>query len=321
VPLTLGQLNGNGEYLFANISVGPGGTTTPVIVDTGSRGLYIPETPGVNVANLGPITGSGSIYYGSYDVYDYHLYTTTVNFGNGIITEPVTVGVIYAVTPHTGTTTYTWNGTAYVSPAGQSYSQTVPGVMGMGPNAVVNNNDINPNRFVVTQELPSPLGQGVLIDATGNPYMEFGANPLQSHASVSGAPSPIGGATITVGTRNDVSPFYYYDNGQTTGYPVIFDTGGLGGSIPINVLPADHGYVLGNAVLPYPNTNVIVSDAAGDVLWNEYFYPQLAASIGPTIVGPADSILNTGLAPFLEEPIYFSYSPSSVGTIYFDNLT
>ena len=73
----------------------------PVFIDTGSIGLIL-RPQDVDLASLGPMTGNGTVAYGDPATYvvTYDTYTTTVNFGNGIVTAPTTIGVVTSVTDH-----------------------------------------------------------------------------------------------------------------------------------------------------------------------------------------------------------------------------
>src|SRR5262249_49414309 len=84
---------------------GGGGPNSQVIVDSGSTGLLVPPQY-VTGANLGAPTGYGTVTYGnsvSSLSETFTTYTTQVNFGNGIITAPTTVGVITSVTQNNQT--------------------------------------------------------------------------------------------------------------------------------------------------------------------------------------------------------------------------
>src|SRR5262249_39469084 len=89
-----------GDRAVIWVSVG-GGATSPVIFDTGSTGLLVPPQY-VDQASLGaPIMTNQTAMYGNSQnnfIEHYNTYSTTVNFGNGLITAPTTVGVITSVT-------------------------------------------------------------------------------------------------------------------------------------------------------------------------------------------------------------------------------
>ncbi|EUA90586.1 PE-PGRS family domain protein [Mycobacterium ulcerans str. Harvey] len=65
-------------------------------VDTGASGLLV-RPQDVNLQSLGTPTGSGAVTYGNssyaFNTVQYQTYQTTVNFGNGIVTNPTNVVV------------------------------------------------------------------------------------------------------------------------------------------------------------------------------------------------------------------------------------
>src|SRR5262249_55898044 len=88
VPLRMQAVTEPVVYISVN-----GGPSVPVLVDTGSAGLVMdPRYVGQN--DLGTSTGSGSSGYSGGLTYDYDTYTTTVDFGNGIVTEPTSVNIV-----------------------------------------------------------------------------------------------------------------------------------------------------------------------------------------------------------------------------------
>ncbi len=268
VPLQL-----NGQDLYINVSVG-GGPNVPVIVDTGSRGLILPPQD-VNLASLGNATGQGSITYGGVGDYlteYYNTYTTTVNFGNGIVTAPTTVAVVTSITQNF----------VFSYPASQA-----PAILGVGANGY------GPASSPVTA-LPGAFGQGLLIDEpTGT--LQFGPNTLPGYASVTGAPITTLDVRINGGAMQ-----------QTTG--AYIDSGGLGGSVPDNLGPPNSGGYLpaGTTVSVYtPDGTLLYTTTAGNQ----------QTTVAPSALG---GFFNTGLSPFLQHPVYLSYSPSGSGTMVFD---
>lgn len=143
--------------------------------------------------------------------------------------------------------------------------------------------------------LPGGWSQGVLINEPGG-VMDFGANPLPARVSVPGAPV----------TTLDVS----IDNGplQQTGSAYI-DSGGLYGAVPTALNPpAVGGYV-------QSGTGISVYTTGGTLL-----YTTTTGSQETTVLpsGAYGADFNTGVIPFLADPIYLSYSPSGYGTVVFD---
>ncbi|MDT5147147.1 MAG: hypothetical protein QOC58_1792, partial [Mycobacterium sp.] len=269
IPLQL-----QGQDLYVNISVG-GGPSVPVIVDTGSRGLILPPQD-VNLASLGNATGQGSITYGGFGNYlteNYNTYTTTVNFGNGIVTQPTTIAVVTSVTQNF----------FFSYPASQA-----PAILGVGANGY------GPVATSPVTALPGAFGQGLLIDEPAG-TMQFGPNPLPAYASVTGAPI----TTLDIRLNNGALQ-------QTTG--AYIDSGGLGGSVPDNLGPPNAGGYLPSG------TTVSVYTTDGTLLYTTTAGAQ-QTTIAPTAFG---GFFNTGITPFLQAPIYLSYSPTGYGTTYFD---
>lgn len=268
------------------ISIG-GGPNVPVLVDTGSTGLIVPPQD-VNLASLGAPTATGltSNYGGPGDatVDTYNTYTASVNFGNGIITAPTTVGVI---------TSETYNGDAVpVSNAGA--------VFGVGVNTATFGQGLN---STAVQALPGVLGQGVLLNGPGG-AMQFGPNPLPFYASVSGAPittvdvtvtAPNGGGTMT---------------GTASG--AYIDSGGVYGAVPSNLMPSsqqsDTSVPAGDVISVYtpgPNGTQLYSETVTG--------PNL-----PPVVSASQHFI-AGAYVFTQIPIYVSFSPAGTGTMFFDS--
>jgi hypothetical protein len=313
--------SGTGPFLLVNnVSVGDPGTTIPggitAIVDTGAKGFYIPETD-VNLADLGQPTGaSGTVKFSDGSIYNYEVYPTTkVNFPGGLSTGETTIRVITSGTLIGGQPFTDQNITDPI------WSHVDP-ILGIGPN-------VKGTGSIVTAALPGVLGDGVLINASGNtgglvnnaPYLQFGDNPIAPTAggtnSLSGAPN-VGGLSVgTVYLQSDNSNAFQSLPGQT----MIFDSGGTTGSIPItdfNTTGVGSTALIAGSPAP-PGTGIVVNNQQTGV-WlygtptNQAGPPPPPMNIGnlpgvfaPT-VGPAGSTFNTGLWPFLEEPIYISYS-------------
>ena len=257
-----------------------------MIVDTGSTGLVIPKQD-VNLANLTSTGITGSVKYGdspNFTIANYTEYTGTVNFGNGIVTQPTTIDVVTSATHST-------NGGATYTPLSLSSVQLI---WGIGPN------DGYPGTSTIVPALPGALGQGVLIDYPKG-ALEFGANPYVPLAQVSGAPSTTLEISINGGPR-------YYAYGAT------IDSGGLWGAVPQEFIP--NPPALGH-YLPQGDT-ISVYTSNGTLLYNEHVGSAPTAPYATSNVPSEGGYFNTGIIPFLANPMYLSYSPSGVGTMYFD---
>lgn len=273
VPVTSVPLSYQGGRLIADVSIA-GGPSVPVIVDTGSMGLIVPPQD-VNAQNLGAITGFSSVTYGepgNYLTEYYDTYSAPINFGNGYVTSPTTVAVVTSVVS---------NGYTY------SASQA-PAILGVGVNAG------GPLGTSPVTALPGSLGRGVLLDEPSG-VMEFGANPLPSYGSVTGAPVTTLDVKINGGTM------------QSTGDAFI-DSGGLYGAVPTALNPPTdaYGYV-------QPGTQISVYNTGGTLLYSTTTASQQMSVVSSAAGGD----FNTGVTPFLEDPIYLSYTTPG-GSISFD---
>ncbi len=196
VPVSMKATTEPVVYLSVN-----GGPSVPVLVDTGSSGLVISYNA-VNQNGLGSPTGSGSITYSGAptDSYDYNIYTTTVDFGNGIVSGPTSVDVV----------------TQADSAAFENFlSWGADGILGIGANAA------GPGPSLPTTSLPGELSDGVLLYqglffGLGG-LMIFGQNAMPVRASVSGAPD----AWLQV----------QVNNGAKTTVGSIIDSGGVYGTM------------------------------------------------------------------------------------------
>jgi PE family len=200
---------------YLNISIG-GGPTSQVFVDTGSVGLLVPPQD-VNFTSLGPSIGPpGQVTYGDSTnsaLFTFNKYSTTVNFGNGLITTtPVTVGVI---TSYSNTV----NGVTTVLPASQGFA-----VLGIGANAG------GPSTSPVLG-LPSTLSQGVLV-AEQYQSLQFGANPFNFFATSSGAPITTLQVSVNGGTPHAFSGSFVDSGGLWGAIPSSLGTGSVNGYLP-----------------------------------------------------------------------------------------
>ncbi len=171
---------------------------------------------------------------------------------------------------------------------GTSYSTSeAPAILGIGVNAG------GPTTSPVPA-LPGGLGQGVLLDEPGG-VMEFGANPLPAYASVSGAPVTTLDVKINNGTLTPTNDAF-------------IDSGGLDGAVPTALHPPDvNGYVPSG-------TTLSVYTSGGTFLYTTTVGSQQTPVVSSQLGGD----FNTGIIPFLEDPIYLSYTPSGSGTMSFD---
>jgi len=170
VPVTMKANTEPVVYITVN-----GGPSVPVLVDTGSSGLML-TSGSIGQNNLGtPYCAGANNCTGGFSgglTYQYQTYNTTVDFGNGIVTDPTAVNVVDNADAQAFLN--------YFAPAG------VVGVLGIGANTA------GPGPTIPTASLPGELSDGVMLYeglflGFGG-VMVFGQNPLPVRASVPGAP-------------------------------------------------------------------------------------------------------------------------------------
>lgn len=270
-----------GTEARVNASVGAG-SPVRLLVDSGSTGLVIPyqDVGGLfGVLQLGlPLNIGLGGYSGGID-YFYATYNAQVNFGGGLVTHSTPVNVEFFAFPTTIASAIN-NGFTF-----QSYFATdgVQGVLGVGPNAG------GPGTSIPTQALASPYNGGLLInEKAASPYVQFtNTNPIAPIATLPGSPITNVDVTVTQGVNTTT-----YNGVQT-----MFDSGGVDGTIPFNA-------PTGSTVTVYePGTNDTVK--LYSYTMNEGYSPSVASGL-----------MNTGAAPFQQNPIYISYAGN--GTTYID---
>jgi len=281
-----------GNYTTVNISVG-GAPIFPAEVDTGSSGLLILSTE-VNTQTLGPPVGMGSTEYGGQTFY-YTEYRTPVYFGNGLSTAPTTIGVV---------TTVTENGSSTPIPTSEwTPANGINSVMGVcwGSDAGGLSSPVH--------ELPSGLSQGFLVNEPAG-QLEVGPNPLTPVTTTPGWYDTTLDVQISyAGTQSPI---------QTITDNVTIDSGGLGGNIPHDVLPSTlSSYAVGDNLPVGTTVSVYTSDGQTLLYTTTITQAQYSAGDGP-YVSTASGGMNTGIAPFFQGPMYFSYTPADSGTVVWD---
>jgi hypothetical protein len=280
-----------GNYTTVNISVG-GSPVFPAEIDTGSSGLLVLSTE-VSTQTLGTPVGVGSTEYGGQTFY-YTKYETPVSFGNGLSTAPTTtIGVVTEVTE---------NGSSTPIPTSEwTPANGINSVMGVcwGSDAGGLSSPIH--------DLPGGLSQGFLVNEPAN-QLAFGSNPLTPVSSVSNWYAAT--LDVQVSYEGQSQTQLITDN-------VIIDSGGLGGYVPNGVLPSTLSSLSAGDYLPN-GTIISYYTSNGQTLLFTTTVEQSdwAAGNGPS-VSTASEGASTGLAPFFQGPMYFSYTPAT-GTLSFD---
>jgi hypothetical protein len=296
VPLTLAGAAGDSAPLV-DVSVG-GGASIPVEVDTGSNGLILPWND-VGLQNLLNLFSDhltfGTVGYGgdsaepNIEVFYVQDPNTTVDFGNGIVTDPTTVDLALFAYPTSPSNYFNLD---YYSLQGYDSGNNADGTMGIAAQPL-----IDPGTGSVITALPGDLGEGVLINETGG-YLEFGPNPLTAIASVDGVPN--GDLEVSVGgAGHDIVPV----NAE-------IDSGGVYGTIPQSIL-VDNPPAVGSQLADGTQVEVYTSDGLP-----LYSY-TVEDGEGPTVSADG-TVMNTGARFFLAYPIYISYSPTGEGTDFID---
>jgi hypothetical protein len=173
-------------------------------------------------------------------------------------------------------------------------------VMGVGPGTD------SPGVSSPLHALPGNLSQGLLINIPAG-QLEFGPNPLTPVTSVSG----IYNTTLSV----QVSYAGAQSGIQTIFNNATIDSGGLGGYLPQNLLPSTLSGFTNNDFLP-PGTTISVYSSNGQTMLYTTTITQAEynAQAGPQVTTTSNGF-NTGIIPFLQGPIYYSYNS---GTTFFD---
>lgn len=271
-------------------AVGDSTTSVPLLVDTGSGGLVVPESD-LGASNLfqlflqdGLPSSFGSSGYGGAVDYFYLTYDNLpVSYADGLTTSgPVDVEV------------YSWDpsnlGSLFTNDAFQSFltGNGVSGILGIGENTAGPTTSPFESFGNVTVDISNPgAGTGDLI---------VGGNPVTG-TTLSGAPISTEYISINGGALEKVSN--------------DVDSGGVTGTIPSSLIPSsDYNSATG---LVNPGTTIsLYSDSAGKDLLYTY---QVTAANDPLVV--SGSTMDSGVEPFLLGPISMEYTPAGTGTTIF----
>lgn len=213
VSVALKMVYGTEPVVYVSIN---GGKRVPVLVDTGSEGLVITSKYVGTQQDLGTSTGSGASGYSGGLSYTFDTYTTTVDFGNGVVSGPTSVDIVSAASQ-----------SAFASFASRN---GVVGILGIGPNSY------GPGPSSVITALPGYLNYGVLIDEQHG-LLEFGPNPLTAVTTVAGAPWTT--LQVQVG------------NGARTTVTAAIDSGGVYGTIPSSLVGGASSVPAGTVIRVY----------------------------------------------------------------------
>jgi PE-PGRS family protein with aspartyl peptidase-like domain len=253
-----------------------GGSSVPLLVDTGSSGLVIPWYEvgqyGLGLFSLGmPTTIGESGYSGGVD-YIYLAYdNASVNFGDGALSTtntPIDVEIL------------SWP-TGLGSPA--SFDQfladdQVNGILGIG------------GHTGGPTTTPFESYGGVLVDIPDHKLILDSANPGTAMLTVPGNPIADLYESVNGGSRVAVSD--------------DVDSGGVFGTIPQSL-------VSGSSVPSGTTIDVYTSPSGGSPVYSYVTGPLGTSGYdGPTPVSGHE--IDSGVLPFLSQPIYFSYTGNSM---------
>ncbi|TGD87576.1 hypothetical protein BayCH28_14605 [Mycolicibacterium sp. CH28] len=277
------------DYMTVKLKVN-GLDVQHVEVDTGSAGLVIPITF-LDANNLGPTLGvTGMIAYGDWGRFYYTVYAPSLEFGNGMTTAGTPVAVVDSIEVNEGSG---WVPLDQSEWSDSTWSASIQPTMGVGP--YTGSTIASP-----ISTLPSGLGQGLLINYPEK-QLAFGQNPLPSVNKVAGWFYTALTVTVTSGSQSQ----------QSVNVTSTIDSGGIGGGVTQAMLPANLAYLGVGDELP-PGTVIQVFAPDGQILYQttvteSQYESGDAPSVWTTSLG-----FNTGIIPFLQGPIYFSYTPAYV---------
>jgi hypothetical protein len=287
------------------LTVGMNGTSVIAEVDTGSAGLIVPITK-LDPNNLGPTTGQVATGgYGSSVTFTYQVYEMALDFGKGMVTAGTPVGVVISAQQLVEGTWVDvpqsrWSEDTFAAVLDQA-------VMGVGPYT----------GYPVSspiRALPGNLSQGYLVNGPFSPQdgspgeLTFGPNPIPAVTEIAGFFYT--DVAIDVTWNNET--YCEADPDQcTTGIrPVIgtIDSGGLGGGLSKSMLPQILSNWQVGDNLPAGTTISVYTPDGKTLLYSttvmdggDYPIPS---------VWPSSLHFNTGIIPFFQGPIYFSYTPT-----------
>lgn len=274
IPVTMKASTEPVVYIKVN-----GGKKVPVLLDTGSSGLVLTRDS-VGASDLGPATGSGTSGYSGGLVYDYTTYNTTVDFGQGAVTEPTSVNIVDDADAQAFKD--------YLAAAG------VVGVLGVGANTA------GPGPSIPTTALPGELSDGFLLDLTKlfglRGVMILGPNQYPTRVSVPGTPDAYVKVSINDGPKQNAD--------------AIIDSGGVYGTLPKNLIGGGSSVPNGTKISVYTadgstllySYNVTTSNApdvidAGELMNTGYMafskapvYINYATSAAPGRIGSTDYV-------------------------------
>jgi len=284
IPLTV--LEGTEPAVNASID---GGSSVPLLVDTGSAGLVVPWQDLGSGSELSDLLSLGlptgiheSGYSGGVD-YLYLTYNSVpVDYLNGSTDVLSTDGPV-------DVEVYSWDpsnlGSLFTNNAFENFlgSNDVSGILGVGENSA---------------------------GPTTSPFESFGNVTINTQAGdliVGGDPvtgTSLSGAPI-------ITDYISIDGGPLEKVSSDIDSGGVTGTIPSSLLTSSEYNSTTDLVNPGTTIAVYGNSNSTDEL---YSYPVTAAN-APIVV--SGSSMDSGVEPFLLGPISMEYTPAGTGTTIF----
>jgi len=284
IPLTV--LEGTEPAVNASID---GGSSVPLLVDTGSAGLVIPWQDLGSGSELSDLLSLGlptgiheSGYSGGVD-YLYLTYNSVpVDYLNGSTDVLSTDGPV-------DVEVYSWDpsnlGSLFTNNAFENFlgSNDVSGILGVGENA--------------SGPTTSPFESfgNVTVDVPGNDLI-VGGDPVTG-TSLSGAPI--------------ITDYISIDGGPLEKVSSDVDSGGVTGTIPSSLLTSSE--YNSTTDLVNPNTTIAVYGNSNGT--DELYSYMVTAANAPIVV--SGSSMDSGVEPFLLGPISMEYTPAGTGTTFF----
>jgi hypothetical protein len=290
IPLTVQE----GTEPTVDVSV-DGSTPAATLVDTGSSGLLVPinDLSLTQLFDLGFPTGiSSTSFSGGVDVFYLEYNDATVDYGDGagaLSTTNTPIDVEFFSFP-----TSLSAGSPLDFQQFLSDDDSPGGILGIGDSG-----ETGPG----TSPFEAAGVSGVTVDVT--PNTNAGELVVGSNAGTPIEPALNGGATPLSNLTEVVK-----DGSTTVGTATVsddVDSGGVFGTIPSTLVGTSGELPDGDTVSVYDGTTLLYS----------YEVENNGVTESPGELSSGDTAIDSGFAPFNEEPIFISYSGPD-GAITFD---
>lgn len=270
-----------------------GGSRNTLLVDTGASGLLTTADRCSECTDSTATGVTGSINFSgneSPNGFHYTVYNVPVRFGGGAVAATAPVDIVDGTCDDADCTTWTDDGGAafksFLSVGGRPYAD---GILGAGANRYAGPGPAP----IPTAVLPGELSDGFLLYESALPFgiggfMVFGPNLMPTRTSVPGMPDAVLNLKVADGTVTTVN--------------AVVDSGGVTGTIPLDVAQALDPTLQVGDFLP-AGTRISVYGPDGTTL----LYSYRTTEFNSPIVVAADDEMNTGYTPFNKGPVYVNY--------------